>query len=452
MVVARPDVHVVAHAVTLAADDQQALRVRLERGQAVHHVHARLLHGARPVDVRPLVEARLHLHHAHRLLAALGGADQRRDERRVVARPVHGLLDREHVGVGDGLLDEALDRARERVVGMVEQDVALAHRRHHVGLLALVGQQPRLGDGGPRLVAQVGVAGHAHDVPQVLQVEQPGDLEHVLVLGAQGGDDLLAHRRAHAGADLDAHDLAEAAPAQLVLDRPHQVVRLVGDGEVRVAGDAEDGVVDDLHAREQVVEVLGDQVLERDERAAVADRDEARQHLLRHLHAREGLQPADRVAHEHAEREREVRDVGERPPEADGQRRQHREDLAGEALVEHLPLRLGDLVVADDADAVLGQPGRMCRSRHSAWRSMWWRTSLRSTAIVSLGVRPSCSGASMPASIWSCRPATRTMKNSSRLLETIAQNFSRSSSGCDSSSASWSTRSLNCSHDSSRLK
>ena len=84
-----------------------------------------------------LVEARLQLHQADRLLAALGGLDQRRDERRVGARPVDGLLDREHVGVGDRLLDEALDRGRERVVGVVDEDVALAHRREHVGLLAL---------------------------------------------------------------------------------------------------------------------------------------------------------------------------------------------------------------------------------------------------------------------------------------------------------------------------
>ncbi len=76
----------------------------------------------------------------------------------------------------------------------------------------------------------------------------------------------------------------------------------------------------------------------------------------------------------------------------------------------------------------------------------------RITAIVSLGVRPSCSGVSIPASIWSCRPATRTMKNSSRFEEAIAQNFTRSSSGVLGSSASSSTRELNCSHDSSRLK
>src|SRR3712207_7586058 len=56
-----------------------------------------------------------------------------------------------------------------------------------------------------------------------------------------------------------------------------------------------------------------DQVLERDESAAVAHRHEAGQHLLRDLHAREGLEAAHGVAHEHAERQRQVRDVGERP-------------------------------------------------------------------------------------------------------------------------------------------
>ena len=139
---------------------------------------------------------------------------------------------------------------------------------------------------------------------------------------------------AHARAHLDAHDLAEAAAPQLVLDRPQQVVGLVGHREVGVARDPEDVVVDDLHAGEELVEVLRDQVLERDERAAVADGDEAREHLLRHLHAREGLLPGLRVAHQHGERERQVGDVRERPAEPDRERREDREDLALEALVE----------------------------------------------------------------------------------------------------------------------
>ena len=102
---------------------------------------------------------------------------------------------------------------------------------------------------------------------------------------------LLAQLRGAARADLDAHDLAEAAAAQLVLDRLQQVGGVVGDLEVGVAGHAEDVVVGDLHAREQRVEVVRDHVLQRHQqrrrRARAAERDEARQDLGRDLHARE---------------------------------------------------------------------------------------------------------------------------------------------------------------------
>ncbi len=55
-----------------------------------------------------------------------------------------------------------------------------------------------------------------------------------------------------------------------------------------------------------------------------------------------------------------------------------------------------------------------------------------------------------PVAILRLRPATRTMKNSSRLLVKIARKRARSSRGRLSSSASSSTRSLKRSHDSSR--
>ncbi len=239
---------------------------------------------------------------------------------------------------------------------MVQEDVAAAHGGEHVGLLGVVGLQARLGDRRPRRVAQLGVPGDLDDVPQVVEVEQPRHVEHVLGLDLQRLGDLLEDDRAHPGPDLDPHDIAEAPPTQLVLDRLQQVVGLVGDREVGVAGDAEDVVVDDLHAGEQPVEVLGDQILERDEGEAVAGRDEARQHLLRDLHARERLHVRHRVAYEHAERERQVGDVRERTPEADGERRQHREDLVAEAVVERAPLLRPDVVDADDPDAVVGQP------------------------------------------------------------------------------------------------
>ena len=57
-----------------------------------------------------------------------------------------------------------------------------------------------------------------------------------------------------------------------------------------------------------------------------------------------------------------------------------------------------------------------------------------------------------PAASCSCRPDTRTWKNSSRFELKIARNLARSSRGSDASSASASTRALKSSHDSSRLR
>ena len=146
VVIAGADMRVVADTVALATNDQDALRVALQRGQAVDDVHAGLLQLLRPPDVGLLVEARLQLHHADGLLAALGRLDQRRHQRGVGARPVHRLLDRQHVRVGHGLLDEALDRGGERVVGMMDEDVRFAGRREDVGLRAVLAEQPRLRD------------------------------------------------------------------------------------------------------------------------------------------------------------------------------------------------------------------------------------------------------------------------------------------------------------------
>ena len=70
-----------------------------------------------------------------------------------------------------------------------------------------------------------------------------------------------------------------------------------------------------------------------------------------------------------------------------------------------------------------------------------------------LGGRPAVGlGSSMPAASWSFKAATRTPKNSSRLIEQIAQNLARSSSGMPGSEASDRTRSLKSSQLSSQTE
>ena len=78
------------------------------------------------------------------------------------------------------------------------------------------------------------------------------------------------------------------------------------------------------------------------------------------------------------------------------------------------------------------------------------RTALPIRSSCSRAVSPSGPGPSSPCSSSVCSPATRIMKNSSRLLWKMAKNFTRSSSGQRGSAASSSTRSLKASQDSSR--
>ncbi len=69
----------------------------------------------------------------------------------------------------------------------------------------------------------------------------------------------------------------------------------------------------------------------------------------------------------------------------------------------------------------------------------------------SAGVSPSSERVSTPLRNCPRRPATRTMKNSSRLLAEIETKRTRSSSGCAALEASSRTRRLNSSQDNSRL-
>ena len=144
-----------------------------------------------------------------------------------------------------------------------------------------------------------------------------------------------------AGVDLQPHAGAEAAAPHLPVDHRQQVVRLVlEDVDVHVARDAERVAAEDLHAREQIVEVGGDELLERQEvrRGAPGasgpaggvvgvegrERDEAGQ-ALRHLDPREPALLGVGVARLDRQRQRQVRQEREGVARVDRQRREHRE-------------------------------------------------------------------------------------------------------------------------------
>ncbi len=93
--------------------------------------------------------------------------------------------------------------------------------------------------------------------------------------------------------------------------------------------------------------------------------------------------------------------------------------------------------------------------RRSRQMACWSMASFETVSLMrtscSAGVNPSGLRSAMPSRTWALMPATRTMKNSSRLLAEIDRNRTRSSAGWPGLTDSSSTRRLKCSHESSRL-
>ncbi len=96
--------------------------------------------------------------------------------------------------------------------------------------------------------------------------------------------------------------------------------------------------------------------------------------------------------------------------------------------------------------------GRTCSAKTFAWRSCSACASLRIISSWSIGLMPAAEGTARPVAMRRLRPATRTMKNSSRFEAKIERKLTRSSRCRSGSSASSSTRALKCSQLSSRSR
>ena len=123
-----------------------------------------------------------------------------------------------------------------------------------------------MGRGQERRVLQLGPV-DVGQREQPAQVQRTGDVEDFLLADVQLADQQLEHLRIDVVLDLEPHRrTADLAPQQLLLQGEQQVLGVVLlDLDVFVAGDPEDVVLHDLHAAEQLVEMLGDHVLERDD-------------------------------------------------------------------------------------------------------------------------------------------------------------------------------------------
>ncbi len=203
--------------------------------------------------------------------------------------------------------------------------------------------------------------------PQAAEAQRAVGGVDVVGIDFQVGDEDVAHFGGHALVDLQAHDRAEMALAQVVFHHQQQVIGLLFlQLHVAVARHPKRMGGDDLHAWKEAIQIGGDDFLRPDELLHGRRRELVGVKALQRHQPRQGRRHLDAgevqfaglgVAHLHGQVETEIGDVGKRPAGVGSERRQHGKDLAHEIGAQLVALRLGKLLIAQHVNVGLGQLG-----------------------------------------------------------------------------------------------
>ena len=209
------------------------------------------------------------------------------DDRRVARRAVERLLDRQHVGIVGGLAHELHDRI-ERLVGMVQQQIAFADHREHIGRAA---QAPRNRRRERRIVQRRLVDADQRPQRRRRRACRRSRSKSKSV-SASASSSIARKSGGHAGSR---HSSRTGSPKRrlrnsdsIARSRSSASSSCRSRSASRVTRNAYER--DDRHAGEERLQVVRDQIFEQHEpalaRPARLDRHEARQ-TRRDLHARD---------------------------------------------------------------------------------------------------------------------------------------------------------------------
>ena len=286
------------------------------------------------------------------------GGDQRFHQFRIGTGAVHRLLDGDHVGIGNGLLDE-IDHRLERLVGVMQQYVVLAQHLEHVRALLL---QQGGHAGHERRELEIVARDLVRDAHQAHQIHRTFHAEQVFRFQLE----LLQQEFGHGGravvGDFQPHRIAEVALRQFALQADAQVLHffLVHE-QVAVARHAELVTAQHFHAREQFADMRVQDGRQEHETVRTAgdfgrQQDGARQHARR-LHDGLGRIAPERILALQFDGEIQalVEHARERMRGVEPDGRQHRHHFAQEEILDPGFLRFVPLGAAQELDALLGQ-------------------------------------------------------------------------------------------------
>ncbi len=106
VVIAGAQMKIAADAVLFPAHDERDLAVHLEADQPIDDMDALALQRTGPFDVALFVETRFQFHQHGNLLAVFDGFEKRLDNRRIAPHSIQRHLDREHIGIVGGFLQQ----------------------------------------------------------------------------------------------------------------------------------------------------------------------------------------------------------------------------------------------------------------------------------------------------------------------------------------------------------
>ena len=353
MIVSGAGVDVGGEAAALAAHDQRELGVGLELDESVHHLHAGALEVAGPADVGLLVEPRLEFDQRGHRLSGLGRFRQRPHDRRVVRGAVQRLFDRDHVGVAGALLQE-LDDDVEGFIGVMDDQILLPDRREDIATVIAhafrmarhIGYEFEVGPVEPRQLRQFVHRQHAIDQ------------QNLVVRGGERALHKGAQFLRHLGFDFQADHRSAPPPLQRGLEQAHQIFGFFLDFEFGVADDPEGALTFDGIAGEQPADEQTGGLLQRDQpdRAVPGGRqaDEAVD-LAGHANERVHRLAVGDPRQMQRDGKSEARDERKRMRRIDRERRQQRENVVKEMVLDPGPLGFGDVATVDQNDADLRQ-------------------------------------------------------------------------------------------------
>ncbi len=203
-------------------------------------------------------------------------------------------------------------------------------------------------------------------LPETGQIEQTRQLYHVGRIDIELTQEQFEHVLGHVVGNLEAHGRTEAAAREFAFEGLQQIfVAVLLDVEIRITGDSERVMLDDLHSGEQNVEVRSDQLFEREEEGNLVrpvdlvDSD-IPVDIVGDFHPREMLARGVQVLHGDSKIQAQPADVRERMGGVHGERGEDGEDLLGEISGQPYLLGLVQIRPTDDRDAFGGKGGKHC--------------------------------------------------------------------------------------------